>query len=201
MESVFTQKAARVLRVLMLIALGVQSDRPVLVPTAVLVNANDPLGGTWTFLAGLFHPGEDDIQAAAAAFLLIAWAWCWATPHTFALTAFLLCSGCCTAQILRQGLRVVDTILQGKPFSMDNAVSLRRAAVCSFVISGAALARTVFSVCYYRSVLAPRDLQRSLRSHLRHGGTFVPGDVRPVPPGGGDEGGERLDHIDGGKGK
>ncbi len=153
MESVFTQKAARVLRVLMLIALGCNLIALFLVPTAVLVNANDPLGGTWTFLAGLFHPGEDDIQAAGAAFLLIAWAWCWATPHTFALTAFLLCSGCCTAQILRQGLRVVDTILQGKPFSMDNAVSLRRAAVCSFVISGAALARTVFSVCYYRSVL------------------------------------------------
>ena len=78
MESVFTQKAARVLRVLMLIALGCNLIALFLVPTAVLVNANDPLGGTWTFLAGLFHPGEDDIQAAGAAFLLIAWAWCWA---------------------------------------------------------------------------------------------------------------------------
>ena len=54
MESVFTQKAARVLRVLMLIALGCNLIALFLVPTAVLVNANDPLGGTWTFLAGLF---------------------------------------------------------------------------------------------------------------------------------------------------
>ena len=38
MESVFTQKAARVLRVLMLIALGCNLIALFLVPTAVLVN-------------------------------------------------------------------------------------------------------------------------------------------------------------------
>ena len=38
--------------------------------------------------------------------------------------------------------------------SLENAVSLRRAAVSSFVISLAALVRLVFSLCWYRS-LAP----------------------------------------------
>lgn len=75
----------------------------------------------------------------------------WREPYTLVLTLFLLFSGVCTAVILWQGHRVLDTILRGAPFSMDNAVSLRRAAAASFVIAAAALARVVFSVCYYRS--------------------------------------------------
>ena len=53
--------------------------------------------------------------------------------------------------ILWQGRRVLGAILRGEPFSMENAVSLRRAAVSSFVISLAALIRLVFSLCWYRS--------------------------------------------------
>ena len=63
-----------------------------------------------------------------------------------------------------QGRRVLGTILRGVPFSAENAVSLRRAAVCSFVVSGAALARLVFSVWYFRS---PQPL-------LSYNALFVP---------------------------
>ena len=42
---------------------------------------------------------------------------------------------------------------------------------------------------------APGHLQRAVRAHLHHGGAFVPGDVRPVPPGRGDEGGKRSHHL------
>lgn len=35
---------------------------------------------------------------------------------------------------------------------MANAVNLRRAAVCCFIISGAALARTVWGIVYYCSI-------------------------------------------------
>lgn len=75
----------------------------------------------------------------------------WKEPYTLVLTLFLLFAGTCTAVILWQGLRVLGTILCGKPFAPENAVSLRRAAVSSFVIAAAALARVVFSVCYYHS--------------------------------------------------
>ena len=68
------------------------------------------------------------------------------------LTLFLLFSGICTAVILWQGLRVLGTILQDTPFCLENAVSLRRAAVCAFVISLAALGRVIFSLLFYRSV-------------------------------------------------
>lgn len=60
--------------------------------------------------------------------------------------------GICTALILLQGLRVLDTILQGAPFSTQNAVSLRRAAVCSFCIAGAALLRTIWGLWFYQSL-------------------------------------------------
>ncbi len=59
------------------------------------------------------------------------------------LTLFLLFSGVCAAVILWQGRRVLRTLLRGQPFSAENAVSLRRAAVCAFLIAGAALVRTV----------------------------------------------------------
>ena len=40
--------------------------------------------------------------------------------------------------------------LRGEPFTRDNAANLRRAAVCCFLISGAALLRTVWGLFYYR---------------------------------------------------
>ena len=71
--------------------------------------------------------------------------------YSVVLTLFLLSCGICTAAILWQGRRVLDTILRGTPFCPENAVSLRRAAVCSFVISLAALARLIFSLYWFRS--------------------------------------------------
>ena len=69
------------------------------------------------------------------------------------LTLFLLSCGTCTAVILWQGKRVLDTILKGNPFVMDNAKSLRRAAVCCFLISGAALLRLIWGFATYGNIL------------------------------------------------
>ena len=72
--------------------------------------------------------------------------------YVLVLTLFLWVCGVCTAVILWQGKRVLDTILKGNPFVMDNAKSLNRAAVCCFVISGAALVRTVWGLVYYQNI-------------------------------------------------
>lgn len=69
------------------------------------------------------------------------------------LSLFLLSCGVCTAVILWQAKRVLDTILRGDPFVMDNAKSLKRAAVCCFLISGAALVRLIWGFVYYQSIL------------------------------------------------
>ncbi len=77
----------------------------------------------------------------------------WTEPYTLTLTLFLLFSGICTAVILQQGRRVLATILQGTPFSMENAAALRRAAGAAFIIAAAALVRVIFSVCFFHSPL------------------------------------------------
>lgn len=68
------------------------------------------------------------------------------------LSLFLLSCGVCTAVILWQGKRVLDTILKGEPFTPGNSTNLKRAAVCCFLIAGAALARLIWGVAYYRSI-------------------------------------------------
>ena len=68
------------------------------------------------------------------------------------LSLFLLFCGGCTALILWQAKKVLDTILKGEPFTLGNAVNLKRAAVCCFLISGAALVRLVWGFAYYRSI-------------------------------------------------
>ena len=78
----------------------------------------------------------------------------WQDTASLSLTLFLVVSGICTAVILWQGRRVLQTILRGEPFSMENAHSLRRAAICSFTIALAALARVAFNLWFFRS-LAP----------------------------------------------
>lgn len=80
---------------------------------------------------------------------------CWSIlndSHAAGLIVFLVFCGCCTAVILWQGRRVLATILRGEPFSPENAVSLKRAAVCAFCISGAALVRLAHGIWFYRSI-------------------------------------------------
>lgn len=72
--------------------------------------------------------------------------------YSVVLSAFLIFCGCCTAVVLWQGRRVLNTVLRGEPFAAENAVSLKRAAICAFLISGAALARLIWGLLYFRSV-------------------------------------------------
>lgn len=76
----------------------------------------------------------------------------WSDARSAVLVVFLWFCGCCTAVILWQGRRVLGTILRGTPFSLENAANLRRAAVCAFLIAGAALLRTVWGLCYYQAL-------------------------------------------------
>ncbi len=157
MEAARIQKIARVLNALVLIALVCNIIILYLVPVAVvaqeLSDGHGLLAGVVSYLGDFLHPGEDDILSASAAASFLAWFWCWKSPSARMLTLFLVISGICTAIILWQGRRVLRTILQGTPFSAENAVSLRRAAVCAFVIAGAALVRVVWSIWFHHSLL------------------------------------------------
>lgn len=142
MERIPVQKLAKVLYILVLIALACNIIAVYLVPAVVLV------GGTQRFVA---HPEWwGGLRGIAAAWTH---GWIWFSGHEWALTLFLVFAGVNTAVILWQARRVLKTVLAGTPFAPENAASLRRAAVCCFLIAAAALARVVFSVCYYRSPL------------------------------------------------
>ncbi len=155
MKTVPVQKIARVLNVLVLIALVCNVIALYLVPTVVLTGGDGLLEGVVSYFGGIFFPGEDDIAAAAIAGSALVWVIGWTSfdAYQLVLTLFLLASGCCTAGILRQARQVLKTILRGEPFAPENAASLGRAAVLCFLIAAAALARVIFSVFYYQSPL------------------------------------------------
>lgn len=146
------QMLARALRVLVILTLVLDVLVVLLVPVSVMTNAENLFGGAGTFLHGLLHPGPDDITAAGVAGIFLSWIWVWGSTLQAVTALFLVVCGICAAGILRQGLRVLNTILQNTPFIVQNAASLRRAAVFAFVIAGAALLRTVWGVWFYHSL-------------------------------------------------
>lgn len=92
------------------------------------------------------------------------WILVWTEAYSAVLALFLMLCGVCTAVILWQGRRVLDTILRGTPFCGENAGNLKRAAVCCFLISAFALARVLWGVWFFQSV----------RPLLTYCGLFVP---------------------------
>lgn len=149
MEKTGVQKLAGMLKILVTITYVCNLIALFLVPSAVLLQET---GGLAAHLEGLLHPGEDDIVMAGVMFLPLAWLWVWHWMPASVLTVFLLVSGGCTAVILWQGRRVLDTVLAGDTFTFGNAANMRRAAMCCFLISATALGRTVWGLCFYRSL-------------------------------------------------
>lgn len=154
MEQTSVQKLARVLRVLVIITFVCNLIVLYFVP----------------MLAGLFASNRWDGEAFQRVlsgktlafwleFSLFSWspfAWMFALAgedfYWPVLALFLLTCGICTAIILWQGKRVLDTILKGEPFTLNNAANMKRAAICCFVISGAALVRLIWGLVYYQSI-------------------------------------------------
>ena len=155
MAQTHVQKLARVLRVLVIITLVCNILALFLVPMmAFTSSAGEVVHWGMDELSYLFGlEPVPDIYYCFDLVLLLSWAAVWRDAYLAVLTVFLWACGTCTAVILWQARRVLKTVLAGTPFAPENAASLRRAAVCCFLIAAAALARVVFSVCYYRSPL------------------------------------------------
>ncbi len=153
MEQTAVQKLARALRVLVVIAFVCSLIALYFVPTLAAMAAEDRWDGQTMerLLSGQLgfwlnfsiHAWDPFIWSMA----LTAEDFYWPV-----LTLFLLSCGVCTAVILWQGKRVLDTILKGEPFTLDNTNSLKRAAVCCFLISAAALLRLIWGFATYRSI-------------------------------------------------
>lgn len=72
-----------------------------------------------------------------------AWAAVWTRLDTALLTLFYWLCGLCTAVLLWQARKVLDTIRAESPFQMANALALKRAAVACWVIAAGALVRQI----------------------------------------------------------
>ncbi len=152
MKNASVQKIAEILRILVLITFICNLAALLLVPGLVYFRSDIAHRIEFSHLQRIF---DYDFNDGLGNLLGIYLTEVWREPYTAALTLFLLFSGICTAVILLQAIRVLCTIVEGSrnPFTMENAASLRRAAVCCFLIAAAALARVIFRVCYYRSPL------------------------------------------------
>ncbi len=142
MEQTSVQKLARVLRVMVMAVFVCNLIALPVVPSMVYWYANQ---------------GELEYRLTIGNSLLNIWlhglSRVWKnSPYTFMLALFLVVCGICTAAILWQGKQVLGTILRGEPFVQNNAKSLKRAAVCCFIISGMALVRLVWGLADYRNI-------------------------------------------------
>ena len=161
MEHTKVQRLARVLRVLVIVVFVCNIVALFFVPFYVRLYGidlsldPDPSEQIYLGTAVLQEPvSQLDILKGWSGAVVSSFTAVWSSAYSAVLTLFLWACGVCTAVILWQGKGVLDTILKGEPFSPANAVSLKRAAVCCFVISGAALARTIWGVVYYQSIAA-----------------------------------------------
>ena len=148
MEQTSVQKLARVLRVLVVVTFVCNIIALFFVP--YLARRLYTGYGDLDCIVETFRYDVDD---GLAIFFDSAYYDVWERMDTAVLTMFLWFCGICTAVILWQGKRVLDTILKGNPFTLGNAVSLKRAAVCCFVIASAALLRLIWGFVTYRNIL------------------------------------------------
>ncbi len=152
MEQTNVQRLARVLRVLVLLVLACNLVCLLLVPgiAGLLAQGGPGQLRLWTLGLGQYlSAGTAEgygVHNAGHVLLFFAgsWKWVWSEASAAVITVFLWLCGVCTAVILWQAKRVLDTILQGNPFQKANAAALKRAAVCCWIISGIALIRLVF---------------------------------------------------------
>ena len=147
------QKLARVLRVMVMIVFICNIAALFLVPGLTGLLNDGGVEAVWKAVAAALNlPGYEVGFKSLPMYFAMAFIDVWTDAYCAVLTLFLWACGICTAIILWQAKRVLDTILKGETFTLGNAANLKRAAVCCFIISGAALIRTVWGLFYYRSI-------------------------------------------------
>ena len=141
MEKNTVRHLAKVLRFLVLAVLVLNLICLLLVPglSALLTGGELRAMGRYVFRELPEYPGHT-LGHVLMFFVSCFWA-VWSQWDTTLLTLFFWLCGVCTALILWQAKKVLDTILAGEPFQLANAKALKRAAVCCWMISGAALVR------------------------------------------------------------
>ena len=140
MEQTGTVKLAKVLKVLVTIVFICNLIVLPLVPGVVSLGVNG--------IAQLAAYDWDDLIGNMVACL----ASVWQVEYEAVLTGFLLFCGVCTAVTLWQAKGVLGTVIRGNTFTFPNARRMRIAAICMFLISGAALCRMLWEFSIFRTI-------------------------------------------------
>ena len=148
-EMTSVQKLAKVLKILVTIVFVCNLVALFLVPgMASMRGAEDMMD-----LISVPYESFKEIPLRFWFFYSISWRWVWEMGSYHAvLTVFLWACGICTAIILWQARRVLNTILTGKTFSMANAANMKRAGICCLIISAAALVRLIWGFFHYKTI-------------------------------------------------
>ena len=127
MPATSVQKLAKVLKVLVTITLVCNLIALILVPGLAMMKGFQPL------LELTPYERSWEVPARVLIAFLLGWKWVWTSgAYDVVLTIFLLFCGVCTAVILWQARRVLDTILTGPFRPPTESVSAgRRCAVFS----------------------------------------------------------------------
>lgn len=168
LEMTSVQKLAKVLKILVIIVFVCNLIALLAVPTLVTAKFEfDHGGGIWSALVAQAEHAADlleyDLDDGLAYFLYPLFS-VWNKPYTAVLTLFLWACGVCTAIILWQARKVLDTVVMNHPFSQINALCMMRAGICCLIISAVALIRVIWGFFFYKS-LAPL---------VTYNGLFVP---------------------------
>ena len=155
MENKRLEKLVRILRVLVVITFICNIIALLVVPMLVLLSPKGlveaGLDGL-SYFFGIKDVSNDEFYFPLSLFFILSWLGVWETAYHAVLTMFLWVCGICTAIILWQAKNVLDILLRGSPFVTENALHLRKAALCCFVISFASFCRTVWGFFYYQSL-------------------------------------------------
>lgn len=150
MEKTAAQKLAKVLKVLVTLTLVCNLLILPLVPGLAGLALE---GGTRALADAALTASES--QNVVVLFFACCWQYLlrvWRFPQAGALAAFLLFCGVNTAHILWQARRVLETVMEGRPFQRRNAQSMVGAAVSCILIALAALVRLLWGFFYYDSM-------------------------------------------------
>lgn len=142
-----SQSLVRGLKVLVLVAFWCNLMILPLVPGLVGMKRVEGLG---------MPPAHGNVGRQIRFFFTACWQYLWRIwregSYETVLTLFLLFCGCCTAVILWQAKRVLDTIQREETFTYHNAENMKRAGICCLLIAVAAAIRLFWGIIYYQSL-------------------------------------------------
>ena len=162
MKKVSAEKLAGVLKVLVTITFVCNLIALFFVPGMAFIKSAGGVAGLVAY--------ENPLELPLRLLILCAHCWSWVlwvfseNVYAAVLSGFLLFCGSCTAVILWQARRVLNSVLAGETFTLENSANMKRAAICCLLISGAALVRLIWGFTYYQSI----------RPLLTYNALFVP---------------------------